>query len=57
MDSIALTKKEFNDPTRIVYAASGINLHEGKAGSKSKMKKNTKPLYKINKGEPHGTSG
>ncbi len=31
MDAIALTKKEFNDLTSLVYEVSGINLHEGKA--------------------------
>lgn len=31
MDSIMLTKKEFNDLTNLVYSVSGINLHEGKA--------------------------
>ncbi|OFZ67502.1 MAG: methylase, partial [Bdellovibrionales bacterium RIFOXYB2_FULL_36_6] len=30
MDSILLTKKEFNDLTNLVYSTSGINLHEGK---------------------------
>ncbi len=30
MDSILLSKKEFNDLTNLVYSTSGINLHEGK---------------------------
>ncbi|NOX34063.1 MAG: protein-glutamate O-methyltransferase CheR [Deltaproteobacteria bacterium] len=30
MDSIALSKKEFNDLKNLVYSTSGINLHEGK---------------------------
>ena len=40
MDSILLTKKEFNDITALVYSTSGINLHEGKAELlKSKLAK------------------
>jgi chemotaxis protein methyltransferase CheR len=30
MDSIVLSKKEFNDLKNLVYSISGINLHEGK---------------------------
>lgn len=30
MDSIVLSKKEFTELTKLVYAISGINLHEGK---------------------------
>ena len=30
MDSIALSKKEFNNLKNLVYSTSGINLHEGK---------------------------
>ncbi|CCK80612.1 CheR family methyltransferase [Desulfobacula toluolica] len=30
MDSIVLSKKEFNDLRNLVYSTSGINLHEGK---------------------------
>ncbi len=30
MDSIVLSKKEFNDLRQLVYSFSGINLHEGK---------------------------
>ncbi len=30
MDSITLTKKQFNDLKNLVYSVSGINLHDGK---------------------------
>jgi len=30
MDSITLSKKQFNDLKNLIYAMSGINLHEGK---------------------------
>ncbi|OGR20177.1 MAG: methylase [Desulfobacula sp. RIFOXYA12_FULL_46_16] len=47
MDSIALTKKEFNDLTSLVYAASGINLHEGKTELlKSKIAKRMRMTHK-----------
>ena len=46
MNSIALSRKQFNDLKQMVYRISGINLHEGKLELlKSKIAKRLKYFF------------